>query len=329
MSSSAKNTSPIRKCDQETVYSVSSTCFSECSALFTVFIFKIFEHHGRHASAAAAAPADPVRPSPAPLYPIGADDLLAARPVCPPDGGDKSPVSPPTAGGSSGVNCRRHRRGRRAGRLVQARRRLAIDAEHQRGLDYDRALIPLGPGLASGIEACSSAQTRADRPGLTADSCQGDPGSGSSLRVEGHPSRPPLNGGRQPTPPDQRRCSATLALGHVNVNSLAGKIDLINKFLLDHDIDILCMSETKLVGTGKTKFDPMTFPGYIFYRQDRSAPKLGKTEISGGEVGILCRNSLSSKRVKMDCSDSSVETIWVSAVGRARFVGRGRRRHCK
>ena len=206
-------------------------------------------------------------------------------------------------GDRGGVNRHRHRRGRRAGRLVQARRRLAIDAEHQRCLDYNRALIPLGPGLASGMEASPAAQTRADRPGLTADSCQEDPGSGSSRRVEGHPSRPPPGGGRQPAPPDQQqptdgRClvrpprltlrqtreatrrraagtaagegtgtatSGTLRLGHLNVRSLTAHIDEVNELLIAEHLDVLCLSETWLTDNIDSRL--LNFPGYILYRR--------------------------------------------------------------
>ena len=120
----------------------------------------------------------------------------------------------------------------------------------------------------------------------------------------------------RPEAQDHCERSGTLILAHINVNSLAGKLDLINVFLSDYRIDVLCLSETRLTGGDKkSKFDPMAFPGYIFYRQDRSAPKRGRTVIRGGGVGILCRTTLSSKRLKIDSSDPSIEAVWVSVVG--------------
>ena len=120
------------------------------------------------------------------------------------------------------------------------------------------------------------------------------------------------------------RRSGTLVLGHINANSLAGKTD-INVFLHDHDIDVLCLSETKLTGAEKeTKIDPQIFPGYVLHRQDRSAPRRGRTVVRGGGVGILCRTSLTSKRLKINSDDPSLETIWVTVSvrgGRAATIG--------
>ena len=102
---------------------------------------------------------------------------------------DKSPARCLVApAGSGGV--RRHYRGRRAGRVVQARRQRARNAE-QRCQDYDRALIPLsGPGLAPGMGEDPTAQTR-DRPGPAADGCWRGSGSEGSCRVDSHLSRRP------------------------------------------------------------------------------------------------------------------------------------------
>ena len=91
-------------------------------------------------------------------------------------------------------------------------------------------------------------------------------------------------------PADQTtRQSGTLTLGHIDVNSLAGKTDLMNVFLYDHNIDILCLSETKLTGAEKrTKIDPLIFSGYVFHGKDRAAHKRGRTVVRGGGGGILC-----------------------------------------
>ena len=91
--------------------------------------------------------------------------------------------------GSGGV--KRFCRGRRAGRIVQARRKRARIADQQRRQNYDRALIPLlGTGFAPGTGDCPPAQTR-DRPSPATDGCRKGSGSVHSRRVEDHLSRRP------------------------------------------------------------------------------------------------------------------------------------------
>ena len=93
----------------------------------------------------------------------------------------KSPARRPGPGAGSG-SMRLHYRGNRAGRVVQARRQRARNAEQQRRQDLDRTLIPLsGPGLAPGIGEGPTAQTR-DRPG---------PAAGCYWRGSGGESLPP------------------------------------------------------------------------------------------------------------------------------------------
>ena len=126
-----------------------------------------------------------------PSAPLRRCSLLSAPASAP---GHLSPTAQrPSSGGS-----RPHRRGRRAGRIVQERRRQAIDAEQQRVQDYDRALIPLaGPVSALGTRDGSAAHTR-DWPGLAANNGrQRDVGDAGPHRVGRHQSRT-LESGRAP-----------------------------------------------------------------------------------------------------------------------------------
>ena len=113
-----------------------------------------------------------------------------ASPSCRPRPHGIPITGPPSRCGQR--RCKWHIRGRRAGRIVQARRLLARNADQQRHHDNDRALIPLsGPGLAPGIGDSSLAQTQ-DRPGPAADRCRRGSGSdGGFRRVEGHLSTRP------------------------------------------------------------------------------------------------------------------------------------------
>ena len=141
------------------------------------------------------------------FYPLLSTVVADGLPRVPGPMADKSPARCPVApAGSGGV--RRHYRGRRAGRVVQARRQRARNAE-QRCHDYDRALIALsGPGLAPGMGEDPTAQTR-DRPGPAADSCWRGSGSGSSCRVESHLSRrPPSQAATEPAIPATGRPAA-------------------------------------------------------------------------------------------------------------------------
>ena len=97
---------------------------------------------------ARSPPPTAARPSPSGLPSL-------TDPRTPPDG-DKSLHCP----GASKGGVSRHRRGRRAGRIVQARRRPAIDAEYPRRL----ARIPQpGPGPAPGIGNGTVAEGSGDR----------------------------------------------------------------------------------------------------------------------------------------------------------------------
>lgn len=149
--------------------------------IYCFLFYKISNNHGVAGVAAAVVPTDfgLARPSPASSNPTTATDGDQPPSRLHPSDGDKSPPTRHLGARSGGLS--RHRRGRRAGRLVQARRRLAIEAENERRLDFGRAVIPLlGPELApggEGAEAKGSSDRQPTAPGAWAMPC----------RVEHHP----------------------------------------------------------------------------------------------------------------------------------------------
>ena len=244
--------------------------------VFIVFVsFKIVKNHDVTATAASAGR---TQPGPAQSDPIDADGRPSSRPL--PSAGDKSPAGLPRAG-SGGVS--RHRRGRRAFRLVQARRRLAIDAEHQRRL----ALIPLsGPGPA--------------------------PGTGDGAAAE-------RSGNRQPTAPDagtmpcrveRRPKTLTLRIGHLNVRSLMPSIDDVIDTLDSQNLDILCLSETWLKPDIDNNF--LVFPGYRTVRRDRPGPGDGSGK--GGGVCVIHRETLRVETLKVASAGRAIESLWLSVM---------------
>ena len=218
---------------------------------------------------------------------------------------------------------KRHYRGRRAGRLVQARRLRAINNELQRRLDYDRAPLSLsGPGPASGTEARPPAQTR-DRPGLTADGCQEGSGSVSSRRVGSHlpllqivtPPRLTARQTAQVRPGPDTTAGRKINIGHANVQSIIPKMDCINHVLKEQNLDIFCLSETWLTEIVKDRV--LIFPGYQIVRRDRTAPSDARRRAApnrGGGVAILYRDTLNVTALPV-VGSGPCETLWVNVSG--------------
>jgi len=94
------------------------------------------------------------------------------------------------------------------------------------------------------------------------------------------------------------------------------KLDEINLLLDDHQIDILCLSETWLSSNILDTF--LIFPGYQLIREDRVARR-------GGGVAILLRNEIRSERLNLrDNANGPLETLWLSLTwpgGRPTTVG--------
>ena len=105
-----------------------------------------------------------------------------------------------------------------------------------------------------------------------------------------------------------------LRIGHINIRSLTSKIDDIMILLGNHQIDLLCLSETWLKSQVLDKFLP--FPGYRILRRDREGRR-------GGGVAILHREEMQVKQLSMS-GEGPLETLWASATwrgGRPTTVG--------
>ena len=241
--------------------------------------------------------------------------------------------SSPAAQRPSSGESRPHRRGRRAGRIVQERRRQAIDAEQQRLQSYDRALIPLaGPVSALGTRDGSAAHTR-DWPGLTANNGrQQDVGDAGPHRVGRHQSRT-LESDRaprclvQPTRLSLRQTKAgnnteanndCLTIGHLNVRSIMPSLDSVKELIASRKLDILCVGETWLTSDICNGY--LTFPGYSVMRCDRRVrPKRGPVS-KGGGVCIIYRDTLAVERLPIKSTDPDLDCLWVQIMSRRPII---------
>ena len=218
---------------------------------------------------------------------LSANSGHGARPW---SGGAAGPCAERRFTADGGRRTRAGRRGVRAGRRVQYRRHRADrDEDRRRNAftatpyeshpepPYDRALIqvlPAPPGVAGG--ATSVRREGASRPAV---------GSGAQLRI-----------------------------GHLNVRSLTNKLDEVNLFLHDNDLDLLCLSETWLTPQILDSF--LVFPGYGIVRRDRDGRR-------GGGVAIVHRVEMKLDRLTLP-PDGPLETLWVSVSwrgGRPTTVG--------
>jgi hypothetical protein len=94
--------------------------------------------------------------------------------------------------------------------------------------------------------------------------------------------------------------ASTVRIGHLNVNALTNKINLVSNLIHEHSIDVLCLTETKV----DSNVTLINFPGYELVRKDRSA--------SGGGVAILIRQEYKYSLKVIDAienSSSNLESI--------------------
>ena len=61
----------------------------------------------------------------------------------------------------------------------------------------------------------------------------------------------------------------SLTIGHANFRSLVPKLDLVQQTLSDHNIDVMCLTETWLSDRVTDRI--LVFPGYRLVRRDRQA----------------------------------------------------------
>ena len=92
-----------------------------------------------------------------------------------------------------------------------------------------------------------------------------------------------------------------IILGHININSIRNKIDLLFD-IISNRVDILLISETKIDGT---------FPKSQFIKQGYSEPyRLDRTAHGGGLL-LYVRNDIPSKQLPL--VEGSIECIFMEA----------------
>jgi len=95
-----------------------------------------------------------------------------------------------------------------------------------------------------------------------------------------------------------------LKIGHLNINSLRYKTILLSDLLYENEVDVFCISETKLDESMKV----MNIPGYNFIRRDRTG--------FGGGVGMYLKSAFRYTEFNLKSVDSGqgkIESISVKA----------------
>ena len=109
-------------------------------------------------------------------------------------------------------------------------------------------------------------------------------------------------------------------MAELNVRSLtaAHKMDYIRLLLIQHYLDLLCITESWL--TAEISDNILLFPGYRVFCKDRQLTRRNRSRVQGGGLVTLLRESLDGA-VLMDIEsspDSRVESLWLSVTSRGR-----------
>ena len=123
-------------------------------------------------------------------------------------------------------------------------------------------------------------------------------------------------GGGQPG----SRTGPGVRIGHINAQSLAPKVDLVNSLLESEHLDLLCVSETWLKPEILSRL--IVFPGYAMVRRDRAASTQDQ-RVRGGGVAIIHRDNIHCQVLQTPAT-SLLETLWLSVSwrgGRPAIVG--------
>ena len=170
----------------------------------------------------------------------------------------------------------------------------------------DQHTAPLGVGAPVG-PCRKGRQPPANRPEPT------EAGPPESNRTLSRPARLSIGQTRQVATPSKN--SRSLAIGHANVRSLLPKMDCVLQTVLQHDLDILCISETWLSDPAADKI--LIFPGYKLVRRDRPTRRF-RNRVVGGGVAILYRDCLNCSVIPIICNSDDCESLWVSVSGGGR-----------
>ena len=114
-----------------------------------------------------------------------------------------------------------------------------------------------------------------------------------------------------------------LKIGHINIRSLAPKLDDVRMIIHQNALDALCITETWL--SSKVSSDILLFAGYKIHREDRKAAKRGQQRARGGGVAIILRDDITASRLKMPPPQNSrLESLWLTVAvpgGRSAILG--------
>ena len=169
--------------------------------------------------------------------------------------------------------------------------------------------------------------SRAGRPGrsipvLVTD--RTDAGRTADARLP--PVRKTVEITKQQTPkaaPTPSQPAKLLKIGHINIRSIATKLDDVWLLVRQNSLDILVISETWL--TSQISDDILIFSGFKVFRADRKQPKPGRTQTRGGGLAFLVHEDVLATQLRLPTPpDSRLETMWLSvtaAGGRSAVVG--------
>ena len=113
--------------------------------------------------------------------------------------------------------------------------------------------------------------------------------------------------------------SKGLKMAELSVRSLAPalKMDAVRMLLIQHDLDLLCITESWL--TTAISDNVLLFPGYQVFRRDRQLPRRNRARVQGGGLVILLREGLNGAVLDIESSPySPVESLWLSVTSRGR-----------
>ena len=97
------------------------------------------------------------------------------------------------------------------------------------------------------------------------------------------------------------KISNKFIIGHININSLRNKSELLTKMFRDK-VDLLMISETKL---------DSSFPNAQFYMKSYSKPYMLDRNSKGGGIILYVREDIPSKLINSSCTNHDKEYFLV------------------
>ena len=127
------------------------------------------------------------------------------------------------------------------------------------------------------------------------------------------------------------RPTKLMKVGHVNIRSLAPKLDDVRLLIRQNCLDILVVTETWL--TKQISDDILIFSGFQVIRADRRLAKRGRERVRGGGIAFIVHEDITMTRLDLAAppSETRLETLWLNvtaAGGRSAIIGGVYRRSC-